>query len=76
MEKQEELIEHYSYYFSDSEEFVREHLDNYKEMTYILKNVFKNIKSMEKDYKIVLNTNGIMFENKKTKENYSIRIEF
>lgn len=72
----EDLIEMYSYWFSDSEDFVRGHLENYKEMSYILKNVFKNIQDMKKEYKIELSENGIYFENKKTKESYSIRIEF
>lgn len=76
MEEQEELIQHYSYYFSDSKEFVKAYLDNYKEMTHILKDIFDNIKGMEKEYKITLGNSGIMFENKKTKESYSIRIEF
>lgn len=72
----EDLIEMYSYWFSDSEDFVEEYLENYKEMSYILKNVFKNIQDMKKEYKIRLSENSINFENKKTKESYSIRIEF
>lgn len=76
MEAKEKLIDHYSYYYSDSEDFVEEYLDNYIEMDNILINIFKNIKVMEKEYNIQLSENGIMFENKKTKETYFIRIEF
>ena len=72
----EELIKHYSYYYSDSEDFVEEYLKNYIEMDQILKTVFKNIQDMKKDYNINLGENSIMFENKKTKESYSMRIEF
>lgn len=72
----EELIKHYSYYYSDSEDFVEEYLENFKEMEKILKRVFKNLKEMEKDYNINLGENGIMFENKKTKDSYFITIEF
>lgn len=72
----EKLIKHYSYYYSDSEDFVKEYLENYKEMDIILKQIFENIKAMKKDYKIILSENGIHFENKKTKESYSLRIEF
>ena len=71
----EKLIEHYSYYYSDSKDFVEEHLDNYIEMNKILKLIFNNINELKKEYKIVLNENGIYFENKKTKESYSMRME-
>ena len=74
--KKEDLIKYYSYYFNDSESFVEEYLENYKEMSKILKTVFKNIKEMRKDYNIFLGDSKIMFENKKTKESYSISIEF
>ena len=69
-------IEEYSYYFSDSEEFVKEYLGNYKEMEKILKRVFKNIKEMKVDYNISLGVASISFENKKTKESYFMRIGF
>jgi len=72
----EELIEHYSYYYSDSIGFVRDNLDNYIEMDHILKSIFKNINEMKKDYEISLNESGIYFVNKKTKDSYSVRIEF
>lgn len=75
MEK-EELIKHYSYYYCDSEDFVKEYLENYEEMDQILKTVFKNIKNIEKDYIIRLFENGIGFENKKTKKCYNMKIEF
>ena len=72
----EKLIKHYSYYYSDSEDFVEEYLENFKEMDIILKTVFENIKCMKKDYKIVLTEKGIYFENKKTRNSYTITIEF
>ena len=75
-EKKEKLIERYSYYYSDSKCFVEEHLENYIEMDLILKTIFKNIDVMKKDYKISLYDNSIHFENKKTKESYSLRLEF
>lgn len=74
--EKEKLIKHYSYYYSDSEDFVEEYLENYIEMDQILKTIFKNIKEMEKNYKIRLGENSISLENKKTKECYSINIEF
>ncbi len=74
--KKEDLIKYYSYCFNDSESFVEEYLDNYKEMSKILKTVFKNIKEMQKDYNIFFGDSKIMFENKKTKESYSLSIEF
>lgn len=74
--EEEELIEYYSYYYSDREGFVKEYLENYKEMDIILKTIFENIDKMKKDYNITLNESSICFENKKTKEHYFVRIEF
>lgn len=78
LEEKEELIKHYSYYYNDSEDFVEEYLENYKEMDLILENVLEGLykKNMYEKYNIKLCENGINLENKKTKESYSIRIEF
>ncbi len=78
VEEKERLVEKYSYYFSDSENFVEENLENYIEMEYILDNIVKNIKAMEKEYNIHYwkDECGLSLENKKTKHFYSIRIEF
>lgn len=74
--EKEKLIKHYSYYYSDSEDFVEEYLEHYIEMDQILKTIFKNIKEMKKDYKISLGEKSISLENKRTKKSYSINIEF
>lgn len=73
---EEELIDFFSYYCSDSEWFVRDNLNQFKEMDHILKTLFKNIKEMEKEYDIYLNETSIHLTNKKTKTDYTIRIEF
>jgi hypothetical protein len=75
-EEKEKLIKKYSYYYSDSESFVEEYLENYIEMDQLLKSIFKNINEMKKDYAISLGEASIMLTNKKTKNSYSIRIEF
>ncbi len=77
-EEKERLIEKYSYYCSDSIGFVRDNLKNYIEIEYILDNIVKNIKNMQNEYKIHYSKDecGLSLENKKTKESYSIRIEF
>ena len=74
----EELIEKYSYYYSDSEDFVEEYLDNYIEMDHILEEIVKNTKDMKKEYIVhyCKEECSLVFENKKTKNSYSIRIEF
>lgn len=77
-EEKENLIDKYSYYYSDSEWFVKEYLENYIEIDYILENIVKNIKAMEKKYTIhyIPSECCLALENKKTKHSYSIRIEF
>ncbi len=77
-EEKEELIEKYSYYYSDSEWFVKEYLQEYVESDYILESIVKNIKGMEKEYIIhyIPNECCLALENKKTKHSYSIHIEF
>lgn len=78
MKEKENLIAKYSYYYSDSEHFVEEYLENYIEMDYILESIVKNIQVMKNEYNIhyIKNECSLSLENKKTKESYSIRIEF
>lgn len=77
-EEKEKLIEKYSYYCSDSKNFVEDNLEYYIEMEEILDDIAKSIKNMEKEYKINYYKNecSLSLENKKTKRHYSIRIEF
>lgn len=78
IEEKEKLIKKYSYFCSSDENFVEEYLENYIEMDYILENIVKNIKGMEKKYNIHYYKDecALALENKKTKEHYSIRLEF
>lgn len=76
MRNKEKLIEKYSYYFGNSENFVREYFDNFKEMDDILKMIFKSIKKDMKNYDVKCGECCLMIENKKTKESYRIDIEF
>lgn len=77
-DKKEKLIEQYSYYFNSSLSFVEEYFDNFKEMDYILKMIFKSIKKDKntQDYDVKYDEYAIMIKNKKTKERYKISIEF
>lgn len=77
MNNKERLIEKYSYYFGNSENFIREYFDNFKEMDNILKLIYKSIKKDMKDYNVRYHDEcAIMIENKKTKESYRIDIGF
>ena len=77
-EEKQRLIEKYSYYFSDSEDFVEDYLQYYIEMEYILDNIVKNIKTMGNEYNIRYYKDecSLSLENKKTGNSYSIRMEF
>ena len=71
-------IEKFAYFYSDSEDFVEENIETYREMEKIKKDVYKLIKDKMKDYDIRIADyeRGITFTNKKTKETITMNMEF
>lgn len=71
-------IEKFAYFYSDSEEFVEENIEMYREMEKIKKKVYELIKDKMKDYDITIANyeRGITFRNKKTKDIISMYMEF
>lgn len=72
----EEKIFYYSYFYNSSEDFVQDYFNNFEEMESILKRITKELKELKKDYNVNLGDGSIMIENKKTKESYTLTIEF
>ena len=71
-------VEKFAYFYSDSEEFVEENIEMYREMEKIKKKVYNLIKDKMKDYDIRIADyeSSIQFTNKKTKETIIMNMEF
>ena len=69
-------INFYQYFFFDGDyDFMIEHIENFKESEKIIRLIFELVKD-NKDYEVELFESSLSFENKKTKNNYKISIEF
>lgn len=71
-------IEYYQYfYFDSSEDFIQDNIKQFREQEKIMMYITEILLQQKQDkYNITFSDGSIMFENKKTKDSYSINIEF
>lgn len=68
-------IEFYNYFYGFDSDFIKEYINQFRESEKILQLIY-NLLENNKNYKIKLYENSISIENEKTKDRYSILIEF